>query len=73
MKVIEGSFGKQAPSDLSQRLREMADEVDNGQITSAIIGYVYEGNYNFLWGASLAESIILAALLQQTSIDNMRG
>ncbi len=73
MRVIEGSFGKQAPSDLSQRLREMADEVDNGKITSAIIGYVYEGNYNFLWGASLSDSIILAALLQQTSIDNMRA
>ena len=73
MKVIEGSFGKQAPADLSQRLREIADEVDKGLVTSAIIGYVRDENYHFLWGASLHESIILAALLQQTSIDNMRA
>jgi alkanesulfonate monooxygenase SsuD/methylene tetrahydromethanopterin reductase-like flavin-dependent oxidoreductase (luciferase family) len=73
MKVIEGSFGKQAPSDLSQRLRELADEVDEGLITGMIVGFVHEGNYSFLWGASLSESLILAALLQQTSIDNMRA
>ncbi len=73
MKVIEGKFGKHAPSDLSQRLREMADAVDEGKITAAVIGYVYEENYHFLWGASLAESILLSALLQQTSIDNMRA
>ncbi len=72
MKVIEGSFGKQAPSDLSQRLREMADEVDSGQITGVIVGYVYEGDYNFLWGTNLGEAVILSAMLQQLSIDNMR-
>ena len=73
MKVIEGGFGRQAPSDLSQRLREMADEVDKGKITSAIVGCVRDDNYHFLWGASPAESIVLAALLQQISIDNMRA
>ncbi len=72
MKLIEGNFGKQAPSDLSQRLREMADEVDNGQITGVIMGYVYEGDYNFLWGTSLSEAVVLAAMLQQLSIDHMR-
>ena len=73
MKVIEGSFGKQAPTDLPQRLRELAEAADAGHVESAIVGYVYDGNYNFLWGASLSESIILAAMLQQTSIDNMKA
>ena len=73
MKVIEGGFGKQAPSDLSQRLREIADAVDEGRIPSMVMGYTCDGEYAFLWGASLHDSIILSALLQQSSIDNMKA
>ena len=73
MKVIEGSFGKQAPADLAQRLRELADEVDAGDVSSAIVAFVRGEEYRFLWGASLIESMTLATLMQQTSVDNMRA
>ena len=72
MRVIEGGFGRQAPDDLSERLREMADEVDDGDINGMVVAYVYKGNYSFVFGTSLAESILLATLLQQQSIDRMR-
>jgi hypothetical protein len=72
MKVIDGGFGKHAPDDLSERLREMADEVDEGEITGMIVAYVHKGNYSFMFGTSLSESILLATLMQQESIDRMR-
>lgn len=73
MKVIEGGFGRQAPLDLAQRLRELADSVEAGDTSAAIIGYICDGEYRFLWGASLLDSMTLATLMQQTSIDNMRA
>lgn len=73
MNVIEGGFGRQAPDDLSQRLREMADEVDNGDISGMVVAYIYKENYSFVFGTSMSESILLAALLQQQSLDRMRA
>jgi hypothetical protein len=72
MEVIDGRFGKQVPDDLSQRLRELADEVDKGYITGMVIAYTGDGEYSFMFGTSLSESILLAALMQQESIDRMR-
>jgi hypothetical protein len=72
MEVINGRFGKQVPDDLSKRLREMADEVDKGYITGMIVAYIGDGDYSFIFGTSLSESILLAALMQQESIDRMR-
>ena len=72
-EVIDGRFGKQAPEDLSQRLRELADEVDKGYITGMVVAYVGDGEYSFVFGTSLSESIVLSTLLKQSSIDRMRS
>ena len=72
MKVIDGGFGRQAPDDLADELRQLADAVDEGDISGMIIAYVYKGEYSFAFGTSKAESILLAALMQQQSIDRMR-
>jgi hypothetical protein len=73
MKVIDGGFGKQVPDDLSKRLREMADEVDKGDITGMVVAYICDGDYSFIFGTSLSESIVLSTLLKQSSIDRMRA
>jgi hypothetical protein len=73
MKVIDGGFGKQAPDDLADELRQLADAVDRGDISGMIMAYVYKGDYSFAFGTSKAESILLAALMQQQSIDRMRA
>jgi hypothetical protein len=61
-----------APSDLSQILRDIADQVDRGEITDFVGAYCMNGAYDFLYGASLHSSIVLAAMLQHTCIDRMR-
>ncbi len=63
---------KRPPSDLAGHLRAMADAVEAGQITDAVIAYVWEGNYSFTYGASKAECIVMSAMLQQNCIDRMR-
>lgn len=72
MKVIDGGFNKSTPDDLSGELRQMADDVDSGDISGMIVAYIHKGNFSFVFGTSLANSVLLAALLQQQSIDRMR-
>lgn len=71
--IKEVKFGKRAPEDLAQRLRELADEVDEGKITGMVVAYVHEDQYQFMFGASLSEAIVLTTLMQQTNIDRMRA
>lgn len=51
----------------------MADRVDAGEITDVVIGYVMNGNYEFTYGASISECIVISTLLQQNCIDRMRA
>ena len=73
MEVIDGGFGKHAPDDLADELRELADAVDSGDISGMIIAYVRKGEYLFTFATSLSEAVLLAALMQQQSIDRMRA
>ena len=61
------------PSDLAERLRELADQVDAGRLTDAIVAYVSDGNYDFIYGASLHQCIVLSSLLNQNCIDRTRA
>jgi hypothetical protein len=71
MKVIDGGFGKQAPSDLSEQLRELADAVDRKEITGLVAAYVQNDEYSFMFATSLQEAIVLTALLQQRNYGRM--
>jgi hypothetical protein len=71
MKLIEGSFGKQAPADLSMHLRDLADAVDRGEITSLIAAFVQDDNYEFMFAASRQEAIVLTTLMQHRNIERM--
>lgn len=73
MNVIEGGFGRHAPADLADELRELADAVDIGDISGMIVAYVRNGEYLFTFATSLSEAVLLAALMQQQSIDRMRA
>jgi hypothetical protein len=71
MKVIEGSFGKQPPTDLAVRLRELADAAEKGEITSMVAAYIEGDSYSFMWAASLEKAVVLTALLQQRNYARM--
>ena len=71
MKLIEGNFGRQAPSDLSAQLREIADAVDAGEVTGLVAAFVDNDEYSFLFGASLSEAIVLTTLLQSRNVGRM--
>jgi hypothetical protein len=60
------------PPDLPEILRRLADDVESGAITSMIVAYVQDGNYEFLWPSSLIESMTLTTIAQQTAIDRFR-
>lgn len=70
LTVIAGKFGKQAPSDLAQRLRDLADAVDRGECVELVACYVQDDEYQFLYGASMMNSIGMAAMLQQRALLN---
>jgi len=60
------------PPDLSARLREMADDVEAGRVTAMIVGYVFDGSYEFLWPSSLADSLTISTLAQASALDRFR-
>lgn len=64
---------KKPPSDLAQRLRELADLADEGRVTGATMAYVCDGQYEFLFASSLSDGIVLSTLLQQNCIDRTRA
>lgn len=71
--LVEAKFGKRAPSDLAQTLRELADRVDRDEITEMIAIYVGgEGDYEFMWGASLFNSVGMSAMLHDDALRRMR-
>ena len=63
---------KRAPSDLADKLRALADHADAGELTEAVIAYVRNDYYEFVYAASLSQCIVLSSMLQQTCVDNMR-
>lgn len=74
MKIIDGGFGKptpKAPSDLAANLRQLADQVDAGEVEGVILAFVRNGEYMLEFGTSIAESIILARLLDAAAIGKM--
>lgn len=71
LRVIDG--GDRPPPDLSARLREMADQVDAGQITGMVIACVFDDSYQFTYADSLHDCLVMAAMLQQNCLDRMRA
>lgn len=60
------------PSDLAQRLRELADMADTGELTSAIVAYTCNDERHFMYAASLSDCLVMAAMLQSNCLDRMR-
>lgn len=63
---------KRPPSDLAQRLREMAEMAEAGALTELVAIYVQDDTYQFVFGASRFNSIGMAAMLQDEAVRNMR-
>ncbi len=60
--------GPRAPADLSERLREIADAVDRGEIVAAVIATAGK-EFEFHFSGSLRECLELATLLQSRSVE----
>jgi hypothetical protein len=71
LTVIAGKFGKQAPSDLAQRLRELADAADRGELVDMVACYTQSEGIDFLFATSMMNSIALATMLQQRAVQRM--
>lgn len=63
---------KRPPSDLAERLRELADLADDGRLTDAVLSYICDDKLGFIYAVSLNESLIMSTVLQQNCIDRMR-
>ena len=61
--------GPRAASDLSPRLRELADAVDRGEIVELVLGCVRGGEYELMFSAPLTGGLILASLLHRRAVD----
>jgi hypothetical protein len=65
-------FGKQPPSDLSKFLRETADAVDRGDVVEFVCAYTQDDQFQFRYGASLKECLVLSALLHSQCIGRFK-
>lgn len=74
MKIIEGGFGK-SDADLAPGfaaiLRELADTVDAGEISSMAVICVRDGQYELYMPSSINETILLATLLHRRAVDRV--
>jgi hypothetical protein len=69
--VLELLFNK-PPADLSKVLRDIADAVDAGKVLQLVIARIENDCYEFTFGASEVNCIVLSTLLHATTIDRMR-
>ena len=60
------------PSDLGARLRELADQADSGEMTGAVVACTSNGGYQFIFGDSPANCVVLSALLGQRAVERMK-
>jgi hypothetical protein len=60
------------PPDLPGRLRQLADDVEAGRVTEMAVGYVCEGEYEFLWPSSLVDSLTITTLMKASALDRFR-
>lgn len=63
---------KRPPSDLADRLRELADQADSGKLTDFVCAYCVENGYDFVYGASLHGCVVMASMLWQACMDRLR-
>lgn len=69
MKVIEGGFGKQAPDKLIQQLRDIADAMERGEVSEAVVAYISAYEYELIIGCSLVSALTLSTLLHRRVTD----
>ncbi len=73
MELINAKFGKQAPDGLAHDLRALADAVDRGEVKEFVACFVQNDEFNYLWAASLGQSVLLSDLLHAQALGRMRA
>jgi hypothetical protein len=69
--VIKGNFGPRAPDDLPRILRELADQVERGEVTAMVAAVICNDEPQLHWSASLWDSVVLSSLLQARAVKRM--
>ena len=70
-KFLTLTFGK-APDGLASDLRKLADQVDAGDVRELVAFFVDGNEINYLWAASLLNSVAYSAMLHAQAIFRMR-
>lgn len=74
LKVINAKFGDRAPADLAPTLRQIADQIDRGEIGDFIAIYTEgnDGSFSNIWATSLFNAVALSAMLHSDALRRMR-
>lgn len=72
MELVQAKFGKRAPDGLASDLRALADAVDRGDVKELVACFVQNNEFNYLWAASLYDSLALSDLLHAQALHRMR-
>ena len=59
-------------ADLATRLRELVVLAETGEMTELVVGYSTADIYNFVYGLSPANCVVLSSMLHQGCVDRMR-
>lgn len=70
--LVALNAGPRAPADLPEKLRALADAVERGECTAAVAASVKGGSFEFIYGASIRDSLELATILQARCIERYR-
>lgn len=58
--------------DAAEKLRELADLADRGEVTSMVVAYAGPNGYSFVWPSSLTDSLVLSNLVHDQALKRMR-
>lgn len=72
MNIVKLDARPKAPNGLADDLRALADAVDKGECTGAVVASVKGGEWEFIYADSLVDCLVMATLLQQKCIDRLR-
>lgn len=64
--------GPKAPPDLADQFRRLADAIERGEVTAAVVACIKGGEFEFVYGASIRDCLELATIMQARCIERYR-
>lgn len=72
-EVIQAKFGPRVPDDMPGILRDLAKNIEDGVVTGIVVACHKDGNFEFYYGTSLSDSIVLSNMMAHRAYERMKS